>query len=125
MIAAYSSSGAIGSGAGMDILPHACANRAAMDALQKRLPNIDLALVVSGLELLPKTSTDGRLLALKNLVINNGGIWAVPESPADYQPVIYEISLGGIPAVDNDPKRLPENWMRAANNILTAIEANP
>jgi len=121
---AHPSLRAVSDGAGVNLLPPARAHRDKLDALQERAPNLDVALVFFALDLLPYITPDHRLLSLKNLVVNNGGIWAVPDNPADYQPVLYEISLGGIPAIAPNPEALPANWMRAANNTLNAIEAN-
>lgn len=79
---------------------------------------IDLPRLQSALDLLQRCSHEGRLLQLKNLVLNNGGIWTVPEAPCGYTPVLYEAQLFGVPAFADRDQDLPVNWMRAARNLL-------
>jgi hypothetical protein len=73
----------------------------------------------AALSLLSDCSDDAQLLQLKNLCTNNG-VWCIPENPDDYQPVIYEVTLFGVSAMADDITRLPQNWLRAAQNILNA-----
>lgn len=84
---------------------------------------IDTQRIGAVLELLGRIEADTRLLQLKNLCINNDGIWAVPENPKDYSPVLYEIQLFGVPAIAGDPAELPKNWCYAARNMLKAMPA--
>lgn len=84
---------------------------------------IDIQRISAALELLCQISADTRLLQLKNLCINNAGIWAVPENPKDYSPVLYEIQLFGVPAIAGDPAELPHNWCKAARSMLEAMPA--
>lgn len=82
------------------------------------LPSIDMPKVEATLDLLNGVADDCRLLQLKNLCINNGGIWTVPEDPESYEPCLYEAQLFMVPAVARDPAHLPRNWMLAARRIL-------
>lgn len=79
--------------------------------------NLDFDRIQAALDCLTNCSSDAQLLALKNLCENNG-IWTIPQDHSHYSPVLYEVSLFGIPAMSDDVERLPDNWMRAARNIL-------
>lgn len=87
------------------------------------MPTLDIPRIRSAVELLDRVSPDTRLLHLKNLCINNSGIWAVPENPADYAPVHYEIGVFGVDVATETPADLPRTWMKAARNILRANDA--
>lgn len=78
-------------------------------------------------DLLSRVSAEARLIQLRNLVINNGGIWTVPDIPGNSkrQPVLYEAGLFGVPAIAEDPADLPKNWLRAARNVLAAEGLTP
>lgn len=76
----------------------------------------------TGIALLQDIPAGHQLLAFKNLILNNGGTWTVPESPVAHQPVLYEAQYGGVSAIASDPSGLPLNWIRAALNTLSALE---
>ncbi|CUH66854.1 hypothetical protein TG4357_02678 [Thalassovita gelatinovora] len=78
---------------------------------------IDMRRTQIALDLLNMCRPDARLLQLKNLVLNNGGTWPVPDAPHD-APVLYEVGLFGVSAMADRPEDLARNWMRAAENIL-------
>ncbi|MBO9451471.1 hypothetical protein J7426_14450 [Tropicibacter sp. R16_0] len=82
--------------------------------------HIDFNAVDTAVQLLRKISPDARLLGLKNLCINNGGIWTVPEMLTDKRPCLFEAWVYGIPAIGTCPEDLPRNWMTAADNALNA-----
>lgn len=71
-------------------------------------------------DLLAATSPDAQLLQLRNLVINNGGIWTVPDGPAPRRPILFEVALFGVSAVATSPAELPQNWCRAVRAVATA-----
>lgn len=81
-------------------------------------PKPDLARIRSTAELLQKVAPEAQLLALKNLILNNGGIWNVPENPSDYCPVLFEVCLFEVSAMATEANELPANWIRAALNTL-------
>lgn len=74
--------------------------------------------IASALDLMQRISPEARLLQLKNLAVNNNGIWTIPDDPSAYSPVLYEVSVFGVPAVVTDPADLPRCWMQSARNIL-------
>lgn len=76
----------------------------------------------AALDLLAQVAHDARFLQLKNLTLNNGGVWGVPERPADFSPALFEVQLFGVSAFADDPALLPDNWMRAARNTLVATD---
>ena len=78
----------------------------------------DFTEIRTAIEMLESVSSDGRLLALKNLCENNNGIWTIPEKPESYNPVFFEIALYGVPACATDPEQLAPNWLKAAHAIL-------
>jgi hypothetical protein len=80
----------------------------------------DLPRINAALTLLRNVSTEAQLLHLKNLCINNG-TWTIPENHADYSPVLYEVTLFGVHAISDVIETLPNNWMRAADNILNGM----
>ncbi len=82
--------------------------------------HLDIPRIKGALALLGGCSQEGRLLALQNLCENNG-VWTIPQDHSRYSPVLYEISLFGIPATADDIERLPDNWQRAARNILSRL----
>ena len=84
--------------------------------------HLDFRRIAEVLALLEGCSPDAQLLHLKNLCENNG-VWTVPEDQSRYSPVLYEVSLFGVPAISNDIERLPDNWQRAARNILRGLPA--
>jgi len=86
------------------------------------MPALNIPLIRDAHELLCMIEADSRLLHLKNLCENNG-TWAVPEDPLQYRPVMYEVQLFGVAANAATAEALPTNWMRAAQNILEAIDA--
>ncbi|MGC0224945.1 hypothetical protein [Pseudooceanicola nitratireducens] len=73
--------------------------------------------MASAADLLAGTSQDAQLLQLRNLVINNGGIWTVPDCPTPPRAVLFEVALFGVSAVATSPAELPQNWCRAARAI--------
>lgn len=83
--------------------------------------HIDTARIRPALDLLAQIADGTRLLQLKNLALNNGGVWGVPDNPADFNPALFEVQLFGVSAFADDPAMLPDNWMRAARNILDAM----
>lgn len=83
-------------------------------------PYIDIPRVQAALSLLNDISPEARLLQLENLCVNNG-TWSIPKNHSDYSPVLYEISLFGVPAVADEIDALPRNWQRAARNILQSL----
>lgn len=83
-------------------------------------PDLDIPRVQAALALLGDISPEARLLQLENLCVNNG-TWSIPKNHRDYSPVLYEISLFGVPAIADDIERLPGNWLRAARNILGGL----
>jgi hypothetical protein len=85
-------------------------------------PHLDFPRIAEALALLESCSADAQLLHLKNLCENNG-VWTVPQDHNRYSPVLYEVSLFGVPAISDDIERLPDNWMRAARNILRGLPA--
>lgn len=85
-------------------------------------PGPDLDRLRAGVELLMEVTPDARLLALKNLIVNNDGIWTVPENPDDYQPVHYEAEFGGVSAIAERPEDLPRLWIKNASWFLNALE---
>lgn len=84
--------------------------------------DVDIPRIQAALSLLSDVSPEARLLQLENLCVNNG-TWSIPKNHSDYSPVLYEISLFGVPAIADDIERLPDNWMRAARNILRGLPA--
>lgn len=89
------------------------------------MTEVDIPRVQETLVLFSRVSPEAQMLQMKNMCNNNDGIWAIPENPKDYQPVLYEMSLFGVPAIANDPNDLPNNWRRAAQNILEALAETP
>ncbi|MEP4195958.1 MAG: hypothetical protein ABJL99_10025 [Aliishimia sp.] len=82
---------------------------------------MELTKLKSCVELLLSVTPEARLTSLKNLVVNNGGFWTVPETTDHTKPVLYEANLHGVPAFASDPEALPRNWIRAANNALNGL----
>lgn len=83
--------------------------------------HLNLRAIRGAVWMLEQCSEKGRLIELKNLCINNGGIWTLPQPP--YPPrATYEVSVLGIAAMAEDPELLPPNWLRAARAILTAAD---
>ncbi|HCP80319.1 MAG TPA: hypothetical protein DIT67_01550 [Octadecabacter sp.] len=61
------------------------------------------------------------LEALKGAVIGYGGRWDLPsERVGDYQPCIMSVQVFGVYAMAEVLEELPDNWIRAARNVLTA-----
>ncbi len=83
-------------------------------------PHLDFARIQIALTLLGDCGPDAQVLQLKNLCENNG-TWPIHDDGSRYKPVLYEISLFGVPALADDIAELPRNWTRAARNILTAL----
>lgn len=83
--------------------------------------SIDIPRLRETVRLLMQVSPDARLVQLKNLCVNNG-TWAIPEQPGEYHPVLYEIQLFGVSASVMDPADLPRVWMKAATNLISALE---
>ncbi|WP_147112161.1 hypothetical protein [Tateyamaria sp. syn59] len=79
------------------------------------IPRIEFALTF-----LSDCNPDHRLLALQNLCENNG-VWTIPQDRSRYSPVLYEVSLFGVAAISDDIQHLPDNWQRAARNILRSL----
>ena len=52
------------------------------------------ARITAMIDLLESLYGPDRLVHLKHFCVHNDGIWAVPENPADYAPVLYEVQLG-------------------------------
>jgi hypothetical protein len=73
------------------------------------------------IELLETVSQDAKLLTLKNLTLNNGGVWPIPEDPNHTRPAWYEMQLFGITVTADTADMLPVNWARAAHNLIKNI----
>ena len=71
-------------------------------------------------DLLERIPMDARLSSLKNLIVNNGGVWTVPERTERYAPFLYDVSFFGVTVATDDPDRLPALWIKAARNIIGA-----
>ena len=84
-------------------------------------PALDVDRIQDALHLLRRIRPDARLEAMANLCINNNGVWGVPREPRAFQPALFEAQLFGVSAMASDPARLPDNWMRAAKNMLAAL----
>ncbi|WP_136440352.1 hypothetical protein [Pacificoceanicola onchidii] len=78
---------------------------------------LDIPRIQAASELLSQISPDAQLIQLQNLCENNG-IWTVPDDHSRYSPVLFEVSLFGVPAIADTAEDLPRNWLRAAGNIL-------
>lgn len=62
-----------------------------------------------------------RLDALKQAVLRNGGRWDLPsEFPGIYRPALVSLQVFGVHAMAETLEELPQNWMRAARNVLAA-----
>lgn len=83
-------------------------------------PHIDVPRIELALDCLSDCSPESQLLALQNLCENNG-VWTIPQDHSRYSPVLYEVSLFGVPAISDDIDRLPDIWQRAARNILRGL----
>ena len=83
---------------------------------------IPICRLQNGVDLLERVSPDARLLALKNLVINNGGVWPIPELPELHPPVWYEVQLFGVTAVAEEKDLLPVRWIKAAKTAIAALQ---
>lgn len=81
------------------------------------MPHLDRPRIKTALAVLSVISPEMQLLALKKMC-QADGIWTIPEDGSRYNPVLYEISLHGVPAIANDPNDLARNWIRAARNVL-------
>lgn len=65
--------------------------------------------------------TEWRLDVLRQAVIRHGGRWDLPsELPGIYRPVLVSMQVFGVHAMAETLEELPENWMRAARNVLGA-----
>ncbi len=64
-----------------------------------------------------------RLDALKRAVIRNAGRWDLPsEFPGIYRPALVSLQVFGVHAMAETLEELPQNWMRAARNVLAACD---
>ena len=84
--------------------------------------HFDTARIIAAVDFLRNATAPARLITLKNLTVNNGGIWPLPDNPDHHRPAWYEVQLLGISATAETPDMLPINWMRAARNILKTHE---
>lgn len=82
----------------------------------------DYGRLQGALEVMQAVPAESRLLALKNLCMNNG-VWNVPDAPSDYAPCLFEVSAFEISAHAAEPAELPRNWMEAASNVLRNASA--
>jgi hypothetical protein len=87
-----------------------------------------LAQLRATIELLEYVAPQNRLMALQNLVVNNGGRWDFPsvaqkpDGTPVYQPAIMEAQLFGVFAMAENLDELPKNWISAAGNIVRASD---
>lgn len=84
--------------------------------------HVEMSRVSSALALLGLCAGSNQLLQLRNLCINNGGTWTVPEDPETYKPCFFEAQLFKIHAMARDPEDLPRNWMIAAQRELEGYQ---
>ena len=107
-------------GLGLADTPHVGSGDAMSPTIENHAERI--AELVAELELAPPKF---RLHMLRSAVIGNGGRWDLPSDKGEsYDPVIKEIQVFGVPAFAMDAEELPRNWMRAAMNVLSALEGN-
>ncbi|SMX27263.1 hypothetical protein TRP8649_01366 [Pelagimonas phthalicica] len=89
---------------------------------------LNLSVIRDAVGLIEAVSVDGQLLALKNLAQNNGGrwdlpsVWPGPDGQPFYSPLLSSIEVAGVYAMAEAVEELPQNWLRAARNILNAAE---
>ncbi|RBW63039.1 hypothetical protein [Ruegeria sp. A3M17] len=84
---------------------------------------LDIKRIVVAVEQLELTAPARKLPVLKYLAMHNGGRWDLPSANGDYEPLIKSIELFGVYAMAEDVEELPQNWLKAAYNILMANEA--
>ncbi|MCT4557351.1 MAG: hypothetical protein N4A61_04750 [Pelagimonas sp.] len=57
------------------------------------------------------------LALLQRLVLDEGGLWGIPEEN-EYRPAYYEVQVLGVFAFDPDRFMVPHNWCVAASRVL-------
>lgn len=78
---------------------------------------VDFLRLEFAVELLAAVSNEARFLRLKGLCVARG-TWSIPENPATYNPVWYEVALFGVSATAEDAAELPNHWLQAARRTL-------
>ena len=85
--------------------------------------DLHIGRIRNAVELLELVQHSGRLSALKNLALNNGGTWDLPsDKPGVYDPLIKTVQVFGVFAMSEDIAELPKNWLSAATNILGGLD---
>lgn len=88
------------------------------------MSDLDTAHLNDVVSLLRQIPADGRLTALKNLALNNGGQWKLPPAKHmdGYRVAYVEIQVFGIMAQARDVTELPDQWLAKANAALARLQ---